>query len=916
MSTPPSEMSWLKDQSPMSGTPGTPQGSRTTPEPGATSLVNPSSALLQDLLKEQRATRGSRGTASDDCDEYAPRTPDRCHSRANSQSKSLQHSHSRSQDDTSSEKKRKVNNALSSGLRQPREMGMREMDQYVSRINKQNFDLKLDIFHRMQQMATLEKKLERMEELEEEINRLHGLEDELQELRDAESDNQRLRESNEQLRQELDKRDHAVTEAVELICQLEARVEELETGGSSSRPSTACPDTSDGPAVNSPQLPATFDIPERNSSKRGTMLSQSRQVSSDSGYLQRAPSFLRDETKSTAVLRSLYPPNGNTARSSHSTMTKTESLHSMNEMTEAESPRLSALSECSDLEPHDSSVQHNTFDQLEIPLRNEDLASEISGLSEEQASKNDRIDQWIEPQPDVFSEPVSKRRNRASWNVIRMEDSSHERDFYMNGSLEKTRLRLDGVFGESRLPPTPDTMSTAYAVGRNGSDGSITTEKGRAEAMKRRLARPRSMDELTTRRGSANSLVTDSMHTNLSDTTRLGLGTNQRDDTPSIFPFNGLPLNANELLGQGAPDRIGFGYYGADTMLNGEAIRKVLSKMDKDHYSPPYAATGEEEPADTGSSSPPLTPQDWIEAGKSAPRSRKERYRSIDNDAIQRRTGATPTGRQAGARTPSQSSYLARRHSMDSTARESEVPNVPTLDLSSLDSISPPAIPRPPRQEPEPEPESRRRLSILPFFGRSLGNPRRLQPSPMPDPADADDGAPSPVIRKTRQIVNSKPSAPANGDLITTPTHGEANSGDNIHKTLPHSFTESNLSSQGTVARPSTSNSNPNNQKEHKRRGSLGIFGWMKGASGIGSSSKKQEPNSPTQPTAGTVREKQPSRLAYDNSGTAQAMNSSVTAMNANVEAFTSNAKQVSRFDDDDQGRRPRYMERRSRRAQ
>lgn len=84
-----------------------------TPEPTTPTLVNPSSSLLQDLLKEQRAHRGSRGNISEDMEISAPRTPETV----------------RTQDDTASEKARKVNDALSAGQRKPKEMGMREMDQ-------------------------------------------------------------------------------------------------------------------------------------------------------------------------------------------------------------------------------------------------------------------------------------------------------------------------------------------------------------------------------------------------------------------------------------------------------------------------------------------------------------------------------------------------------------------------------------------------------------------------------------------------------------------------------------------------------------------------------------------------------------------------------------------------------------------
>lgn len=84
-----------------------------TPDTGTPTLVNPASSLLQDLLKEQRANRNSRGPGSEGWDESGPRTPEG----------------PRVQEDTASEKARKVSDALSVGQRQPMGMGMREMDQ-------------------------------------------------------------------------------------------------------------------------------------------------------------------------------------------------------------------------------------------------------------------------------------------------------------------------------------------------------------------------------------------------------------------------------------------------------------------------------------------------------------------------------------------------------------------------------------------------------------------------------------------------------------------------------------------------------------------------------------------------------------------------------------------------------------------
>lgn len=81
---------------------------------------------------------------------------------------------------------------------------------------------------------------------------------------------------------------------------------------------------------------------------------------------------------------------------------------------------------------------------------------------------------------------------------------------------------------------------------------------------------------------------------------------------------------------------------------------------------------------------------------------------------------------------------------------------------------------------------------------------------------------------------------PVMGPLV--PTYADPRKQDNVHRTLPHSFTESNIQN-GTGHRPVTATS-----KEHKRRSSLGIFGWMKEASGIGNS-KKPEATSPVKST-------------------------------------------------------------------
>ncbi|UNI16044.1 hypothetical protein JDV02_002520 [Purpureocillium takamizusanense] len=83
-------------------------------------------------------------------------------------------------------------------------LGVKEMEQVVSNLHKQNFDLKLELFHRRERQSALEE-------------RLDGLE----------SDRKQMEDVNDKLMEELEKRDKAVEEAVAMILMLEAKVNQL-----------------------------------------------------------------------------------------------------------------------------------------------------------------------------------------------------------------------------------------------------------------------------------------------------------------------------------------------------------------------------------------------------------------------------------------------------------------------------------------------------------------------------------------------------------------------------------------------------------------------------------------------------------------------------------------------------------------
>ena len=739
----------------------------------------------------------------------------------------------------------------------------------------------------MQQLSVLEKKLERMQELEDELERMRGLEDEVQELRAAEEDNQRLRESNEQLRQEIDKRDQAVTEAVELICQLEARVEELEKENPRSS-TTHHPYVESGVAT--PRNTSTPDIPERTSSRRGIRHAERRRVSSGSRSLQRAPSFLFEDSKSTAALRSLYVETDDPPISVPTPITKSESMNSMAETAEPESPRLSALSECSELNIDDTLVSGNGFDQIDIPVRRKETSTQATNLSSVTLRMSDadtvRVDQWVPGEMDDASKGGTTRRR----DVFKESQES-------SPSSSSRKSKLESIFGSAQLPPTPDTMTTAYPAWANGSSNSTIAGKSQSD-LRRCVTRTRSADELTARRGSVTMEPRESMDSNVSKVTFPRASLDDRDEDPAIFPLNSIQQPRYDPSAN-------HGIFAGD-------FERVLARMNKD-YCCSSRPTTRDELTSLGSSPLSMTAEDWIEAARPG-------------------TGRVLVdSRVVGAHAPSQSSFLGRRHSIDSTVREPTLPIIQTINPRALnDGDAPPLT-------AEPEPETRRRISLIPpFFNRSA-NARRLQPSPIPDPADKDDGAPSPVIRKTRNPP-SRTHRPLSG--VGQAREFSASSGPTyVEDRMSRSFTEANLNSpSSSTTRPSTSNGG----KDHKRRGSLGIFGWMKGASaGLGSSLKKSDvspqiqtsttsnkpetqitapPTVSTAPASVSTAARATSRLAtHDNVtlGVKEPHSNPNEPAAEELATFATRTRHPTRTDEpaDEHGRRPRYMERRSRRT-
>lgn len=151
-------------------------------------------------------------------------------------------------------------------------LGLKEMEQVVSNLHKQNFDLKLELFHRRERQTALE-------------GRVEGLETDMRMTHDI----------NERLVEELEKRDKAVEEAVAMIVTFEARVDQLVR----ERTMVQQVDSQDY------FCPSDYDAPYRNPAPQVHALDVAK-LEDDAKIATRMPSFLLERSENTENLRNVY----------------------------------------------------------------------------------------------------------------------------------------------------------------------------------------------------------------------------------------------------------------------------------------------------------------------------------------------------------------------------------------------------------------------------------------------------------------------------------------------------------------------------------------------------------------------------------------------------------------------------------
>ncbi|KAK3054120.1 hypothetical protein LTR09_004898 [Extremus antarcticus] len=472
-------------------------GRETTPD------ILPASQYLQDKLLERRSrnTRPKRARQSD----FGPRSG-RDDDIFLAEAEESKRAGSRAFDSSPMVAGLRRESVVGGSDVRNRAPGAKDLNQQMDRLTKQNFALKLELDHRREHTTKLQ---EQMESMQMRVERAEQLEQEHTEL---------LR-INSQLVEELERRDKAVEEAMDIICDLEEKVSDLEERHSTTRPSTAnadsgyagtetqeqVPPSSPPEPVRQPKTPhVAHRQPPPAASAAATKL-----LGAVNGQTparpRREPHILSQKKPSTHALRSVYLETTQAlhpVQSFNSLLTKRESRLEDDEPT-LDSPRLSVLSESSfpslyspkgQTSPDKYAWEGDADDMTVSPygpsahLRQDSIKRVSQWIEDgvevdETPSKSNRISPPISQFTDADLGPLSptkrsvvdtahypslaKTLSKGSDATTQSSDSvqngvSYIKPYPIRTDKKKAQLTtLAGpMFGEPLLPPAPDSNST------------------------------------------------------------------------------------------------------------------------------------------------------------------------------------------------------------------------------------------------------------------------------------------------------------------------------------------------------------------------------------------------------------------------------------------------------------------------
>ena len=399
-----------------------------------------------------------------------------------------------------------VANRTAAAARRRESLGVRIMDEKMDRLSKDNFNLKMEVDQRRQHAAKLQEQIDEMTAKFEGFERLQAEHSELWRINDA-------------LVKELEKRDRAVEEAIDTICDLEDKVTELEdvnSTGSTTRPLTA--QTDSGYAGTETHEHAAHMVPSKGGNSLQTPRPTHRRPGSATTSVvsnkphgtaaaqtparaRREPSVLSLKKPSTQALRSVYLDNSqslNGVKSFLSLLKEKDSAIDEDEEQPLNSPRLSVLSASSfpsiysakkppiqsparhERQSNQALPQHNSFDQLRetSAKRTSQWISDVQAPMHDNASRknsasSDRTErEVIAASPSRRPGDVAKFRSIADSLSTATTMQAHDEGPLPYHELPKAHRQTrqsrnqpgptvfaGPIFGESTAPTLPDTIS-------------------------------------------------------------------------------------------------------------------------------------------------------------------------------------------------------------------------------------------------------------------------------------------------------------------------------------------------------------------------------------------------------------------------------------------------------------------------
>ena len=484
-----------------------------------------------------------------------------------------------------------------------------------------------------------------------------------------EVENEDLRAANDDLvlklkksENEIDMREAAIEEAVGMICQLEARIEDLERNfrnnnreGEIGVPSHLPRELQATAPKTPPQTeygPKADEDPLDHSSKEAPLKTDTLTGTSSKSSL-RPPLFLRDNKRSTLALRSLY----SSRNPSFASLQRPSSIFSDEELEEEmdrqmlNSPRLSILSESGFSSIYGNPREQTASPQLEAGSANNSCSPKaISTPSQRNAQREARISDWVResqrlerpktparrpPNPtanDRFSSigellqdtsSVSKETNVVSIppqpykSPASSEPGPHEQRLQEQRSPTRSlrkSARAHGqlssqagsIFSSRHLPPTPDTMSTV-TIGGNSSTQSIVTEKSMAD----NAAVPANgygFPVQDDRPQSSDSRLEYQISQGVNDNADNGSEKADNDLESMLAERSEFGLGSNVIGFPGAPSYVGGSckatrFFGNDTLIRPSLTTYATDMMfNGDGYSPKQPSRMLSYPSPTGSS--------------------------------------------------------------------------------------------------------------------------------------------------------------------------------------------------------------------------------------------------------------------------------------------------------------------------